>query len=179
MIDTELPYFSHIDGFADEDVQVNEAGSLSETQRSVLRRRLVMSMLGVAIGIGITVWIIASGGFNLVAFFCIIGISYAAYQCLSSFLWLRDPTVSVVEGDAWVEVRSNDDSTEYVLHINDLKLKTDKEVEEALVSGGPYRAFYIDEMDQLVAIRPLGGWRAVPRPEPARRFHLPFNISIG
>lgn len=179
MIDTELPYFSHIDGFADEDIQVNETGSLSETQRSVLRRRLVMSMLGVVIGIAITVSIIASGGFNLVAFFWIICISFGAYQCLSNFLWLRKPTVSVAEGDAWVEVKSNDDTTEYVLHINDLNLKTNKEVEEALVSGGPYRAFYIYEMDQLVAIRAMDGWRAVPRPEPAKRFHLPFNISFG
>jgi hypothetical protein len=179
IVQEDPPYLTHISGFAEADIRANQAGHLSPEQKSTLRRQLLLSFGGLLLGAGIVVWMIVSNGFNVIALFWIGGLALAAYRILNDGIALCNSVVSHVDGDAWVEARSDGESTEYLVHIANLELKTTKEVYKDLMSGGPYRAYYTNLTSRLVAVRVLDGWKPMPAPAMTKKLHWSFRIEVS
>jgi hypothetical protein len=178
-LDAEPPDCSWIVGFGAEDVAVNEEGRLSPAQRSRLKRDLCIALL-IALGIsGIAAMALHVSGLSLPSLFWIFAAGCGAYQCLKDWTAIRESVVAQIDGDAWVEERSDGESSSYTLLIAGIELHTNRDVFKTFVSGGPCRAFYLPASKRLVALRFLPGWRAVARPGQMKRWWQRFSIELG
>lgn len=175
----EPPDLTGLPGFAPVDVSCNQAGALSDGQRSILYRRLAKDLIGTVLGA--TLVIISVVFTHQVGVGIVLGgfaIAWAAYKVSTFAASVHSGHVWSVDGDALREcVPDSDGPDQYYLHIASIKLDITKEIYLQIQDGGPYRVFYVDEMRHVVSAAPMPGWRPLA-PLPAKR-RRGWSIEIG
>lgn len=175
----EPPDLSGLPGFAPVDVACNEAGALSDRQRSVLYRRLATDLIGTALGAAvIIIWVVFTHQVGLGIVLGGLAIVWTACRVSACAAGVHSGHVWRVDGDAFREyVPDSDGPDHYSLHVASMKLDITKEIYLQIQDGGPYRVFYVDGMRHVVSAAPMPGWRPLaPLPTKRRRR---WSIEIG
>jgi hypothetical protein len=168
------PELSALPGFAAGDVAANIAGRLSDTQKGFLRVQVRNRALSAAVVLGVSVINWMNGADFLWLAILGIAVTIAIYQLATSIAEMANPVVSSLEGDASIEI---DGDRSCFVRIGGKKLGLSKKASGILVSGGPYRVFFLERANLLVGAEISPVWRAIPQKAGKRRF--PISIGIG
>jgi len=163
-----VPDLSVVPGYSLEDVRWNCVGLQSPAQKRQATKTLLQQLAGFGCVCGFTALFLAHGA-GLVAFIALIVAGAFAVKAVLDFQEVRAGLLSHVDGDIWTELhRDSESGNQYFVHIDDLRLEITKQAFGALVSGGPYRFYYVRGASRAVGGQVLPAWRAVPRPEPKK-----------
>jgi hypothetical protein len=162
---TRAPDLSTLPGFSSADVQANLERTLTVDQRSALHTHLGRLGLAGAGGLWISVIGFVATGFSIGTVFGLVWLAIVGYHVLNAVQDLRGAVVASSEGDVWKQRESDEGTDSYYLRVNRFKLETERAVYERIVSGGPYRIFYLPLSERVVGGEPLPGWRALSQAE--------------
>jgi hypothetical protein len=159
---TPLPDLSSLDGFSEDDIRQNEAGVVSEVQRSRQLEDLTMQAITLGVFSLIPSGALIGNGhwfFALIIFIVPLALLLTAARPVLSDL--QSGAVEMCEGDARIKIEGGgEDPRRYHLWIGGQTLSTDDEVAHVIKAGGPYRAFFLPRSHRLVSMTPLAGWHA-------------------
>ena len=175
------PDLSALPGFSSADIQVNETGVLSKSQREQVRKEAIIKLIASVVGGVVFLIFSLASGVGPQTIVAILFLGVALWEGLKYAGDLSDGKVLVVEGDVRTEVEDGGEcANSYWLYIGDLKLSAKREEYEIFSPGGPFRIFYLPITRKLVSAKALAGWRRVSPPVRKRRpWWSNISIEIG
>jgi hypothetical protein len=164
-----VPDLSVMPGYSLDDVRYNCVGLQSPAQKQQTSKTLLLTLAGLGGGGAFAAFMLAHGG-GLVTLIALIAMGAAALKAVFDFQEIWAGHLSQVDGDIWTELqRDSEGPDQYFVHIDDMRLAITKQAFSVLVSGGPYRVYYLRGAKRAVGGQVLPAWRALPRPEPSTR----------
>jgi hypothetical protein len=171
--ESAAPDLSNLPGFAAGDVAANLEGRPSDAQTSSLWEQVRNRGIGVAAVVAVAIFNWANGVDVLWLAILAIAITVAVYRFATAIADLTNPVVKAIEGDVLIESDSEGSKS---LRVGDKKFSLSGKASKALISGGPYRVYFLERANLLVGAQVLPGWRSSA---PAAKKRFPFSIGIG